>query len=163
MVQILWVIFARIPVLIELHFAYDICVRLLFSFLKMTKTFSTLEGKVCISSFRRYFIMTSFQQQSPNLVECKYLSFTGVALKPFATSTDHSWLEGNVWYILTSSRILVCSGPDTFAGRRGNNIFQRKHWVNWALVISDLCKAFHYTAWVFWYIMSCDKGTPSLF
>lgn len=63
MVQNLQVIFARIPVLIEMPFAYGICDRLLLiSLFKQLKCF-TLEGKLYVSSFRSYFMVTCFQQQ----------------------------------------------------------------------------------------------------
>lgn len=61
-----------------------------------------------------------------NSAECKYLSFTGVAAKPFATGTDHSWLGGSFWCIVTLPGVLFRAGSDIFAGKRGSRVCRRK-------------------------------------
>lgn len=79
-----------------------------------------------------------------HLEECKCLSITGVALKPFATSTDHSWLGGRFWGIMASLGSLFHAGSDIFAGREGVAFFREitEYIGDCSLVISYLQKAF---------------------
>lgn len=150
MAQGMWVIFARIPLLIELHFAYGICDRLLVSYFQWLKCFHS--GREGLHFFLWEILYSDFFSTSDvtlDLTEGKYLSFIGVT--PLLQSPLQQ--EG-----ITAGWEAALGHPDFTVDfilfrlwyiwrRRRSSISQRKHWVCWHQFFC--CFRSAYISWVY--------------
>lgn len=128
MVQGMWVIFARILVLTELHFAYGICGKLLVSCFKRLKCFHS--GREGLHFFLWELLYSDFFQH-----QMWHLTWQRANICPSLGSLQSPLQQGGITFGWEAAlghpgftgNFVLCRLWCIW-GRTRSSIFQRKHW-----------------------------------